>query len=258
MAKLKHLLAVAFCAAALPALADTGFKLPFHYQLELVDGISDPPEYSRYSRFVTLTPGRHQVVVRFKDYFGNGRTGEIVETANPIVVDIFDLKPNQEITFRYRSISEKDDARKFARQQKVELITTDKKPLGPSEAEYFVMTSETAVSMIRDYRRELMSLGRLYAPTYVAGEHRGIGMTSYGTPTIEATNSSDAYINSQRATMDAPATSAAQEGTLATSSPRGGRASGRGQSITFDQLVQLYNSADSQTKKRFLQYVLKE
>ena len=35
------------------AMADTGFKVPVHYNVELVDGESDPDSYSRFSRTVT-------------------------------------------------------------------------------------------------------------------------------------------------------------------------------------------------------------
>ena len=52
------------------ALADAGFKVPVHYNVELVDGKSDF-DYSRFSRTVNLTPGKHQIVVVFKDTFKN-------------------------------------------------------------------------------------------------------------------------------------------------------------------------------------------
>ena len=38
---------------------------------------------------------------------------------------------------------------------------------------------------MRDYRQELDSLGRLYAPAYVSNADKGLTMTEYGAPTEE-------------------------------------------------------------------------
>ena len=69
------------------AMADTGFKVPVHYNVELVDGESDPDSYSRFSHTVTLTPGKHQVVLTFKDNFKNGSDSRIVQSIDPLVID---------------------------------------------------------------------------------------------------------------------------------------------------------------------------
>lgn len=262
MSKLTKILKIGFVAAVLSftnhVYADTGFKVPIHYNLELVDGIDSFPNYSKWDRTVTLTPGRHQIVVSFKDTFGGSDDSTIVQSSDAIVVDIYELKANQVLTFTFDPLMTRANAEDFARHQKVTLIDKNtEKPVSAAVAEYFVMTSEVGFTLMRDYRQELMSLGRLYAPTYVSGENRGIGMTSYGAPTIKATaDGSSAYGNRNRAnmTMDAPETSYAQESSLSTSSTSGGPAA-KGK-VSLNDLISLYNKADDKTKLQFVKYVM--
>ncbi len=236
------------------ALADTGFKVPLHYNVELVDGVDDPDNFSNWTKFITLTPGRHQIVLTFKDTFGSSDS-EMIQSANPVVIDIPDLKPDQVMTFKFDNITTKDQARRYASQQKVELTDIDGNPLSGSEASYFVMTSETGFAMIRDYRQELMSLNRLYAPTYQAGGDRAIGMTDYGTPTIRAQSMMGGQSVPTNITMDAPQLGYDQESTMATSSKRGGQIKSAG-SVSLNQLINLYEQADDKTKLQFVKYVM--
>ncbi len=248
------LLALAFSAQV---LADTGFKVPVHYNVELVDGVTSPDNYSRFSRTISLTPGRHQVVVSFKDTFGGASDGELVSASNPIVVEIMNLKENQVLSFEYNIPTNLDQARRFARQQKVNLIDyKTEKPVNKEDAYYFILASETGFTMMRDYRTELLTLNRLYAPTYVAGSKRNIGMTDYGSPIIEATAASDLISGNytQNQVMDAPALSASQNSSMSTSSKSGKKAV-RG-SVSFNKLVEMYNKADDATKLKFVKYVM--
>ena len=262
MSKFTNILKAGFVAAVVSfanyVYTDTGFKVPMHYNLELVDGIDSSPSYDKWSRTVKLTPGRHQIVVTFKDTFGGSDNSSMVQSSDAIVVDIYELKANQVLTFTFDPLMSKDNAEKFARQQKITLIDNNsEKPVSPSVAEYFVMTSEVGFTLMRDYRQELMSLGRLYAPTYVSGANRGMGMTDYGTPTIQATaDGSGAYSQRNRAnmTMDAPETSYAQESSLSTSSTSGGPAA-KGK-VSLNDLISLYNKADDKTKLQFVKYVM--
>ncbi|HAR80433.1 MAG TPA: hypothetical protein DCR21_06330 [Succinivibrionaceae bacterium] len=252
---------LAFVAAAFAssAFADTGFKVPTHYVLELADGISSPSSYSRMDRTVALNPGKHQIVISFKDTFGSNSDGHIIQAPDPIVVDIENLKPNQVITLKVPHLITEYDAEKFTRNQKVTIIDlATEKEIPASDASYFVMTSETGFTLLRDYRQELMSLGRLYAPSYVAGENRGIGMTAYGVPTVEATanpgNPLQPY-SPKGQTMDVPNLSYSQENTMATSSKSGGQIHSA-KSVSLKQLVDMYNNADDKTKLQFVKYVM--
>jgi uncharacterized protein YccT (UPF0319 family) len=233
------------------AFAESGFKLPVHYTLEMVDGADKPENYSRFSRTVTLSPGRHQIVVLFKDTFQGGADARLVQSSNPIVIDLMNLKPNQTVTFDYDIPSSLAKADVYSRTQKIRLVDTKGNPIPASDASYFIMTSENGFVLGRDYRQELMSINRLYAPAYVEGGKRGIGMTSYGAPTIEATNDRTPE-SSTLQTLDDPGLSMAQEGTMETSS-RGGSSHG---GASYNQLVRLYNSADDATKLKFVKYVM--
>ena len=233
------------------AFAESGFKLPVHYTLEMVDGTDKPEGYSRFNRTLTLTPGRHQIVVLFKDTFQSGSDARLVQSSNPIVIDLMNLKQNQIVTFDYNIPSSVSKADAYSRTQKITLVDANGAQLPASDASYFIMTSENGFVLGRDYRQELMSLNRLYAPAYVEGGKRGIGMTSYGAPTIEATNDRSA-VDSNTQTLDDPGLSVSQEDTMSTSS-RSGKASG---SVSFNKLVELYNNADDATKLKFVKYVM--
>lgn len=243
--------AAAFMAfAASCAFADSGFKVPIHYTLEMVDGAESSPDYSRMTRTVTLTPGRHQIVVLFKDTFGNSSDARLVQSSNPIVIDIMNLKPNQIMTFDYQIPSSVSAAESYSLRQLINLVDQDGKPVSKADASYFIMTSENGFVLGRDYRQELMSLNRLYAPAYVEGGKRGIGMTSYGAPTIQATNErSDALVTNT--TMEDPGLSADQELTMSTSSKGGAKGS-----VSFRELVDLYSKADDATRLKFVKYVM--
>ena len=242
------ILAVAFMSSV--AMAESGFKVPLHYNLELVDGLDTFETYSRFSRTISLTPGRHQIVLLFKDTFSNSSEARLVQSSSPIVIDIMDLKQNQTLTFDYPLPTSISQAETYSRTQKISITDIDGKRIPRSDASYFIMTSENGFVMGRDYRQELMSLDRLYAPAYVEGSKRGIGMTSYGAPTIEATNNRFDTSN-QTMTLDDPGTSVAQESSLSTSSKKAAKGG-----VSYNQLVKLYNQADDATKLKFVKYVM--
>lgn len=235
-------------------LADTGFKVPVHYNVELVDGISSPSNYSRFSRTIELEPGRHQIVLSFKDTFGGASDSQLVQATNPIVIDIMDLKKNQVISFDYKIPTTIEQAQRYGRTQKINLIDYDsEKAIAKDEASYFILASETGFTMMRDYRTELLTLNRLYAPTYVAGNQRTMGMTDYGSPIIEATAASDLMSGSvSNQTMSAPSLSVSQSSNMSTSS-KSGKKQG---SVSLNQLIKLYNQADDATKLQFVKYVM--
>ena len=130
------------------AMADTGFKVPVHYNVELVDGESDPDSYSRFSRTVTLTPGKHQVVLTFKDNFKNGSDSRIVQSIDPLVIHINNLKADQVVTFQYAKPANEDQAKRYAHQQKITLSDTTGRVLPSSEASYFILTSDKGFSLM--------------------------------------------------------------------------------------------------------------
>ncbi|MBQ9273951.1 MAG: DUF2057 family protein [Succinivibrio sp.] len=234
------------------AWADTGFKVPVHYTVELVDGDDSGDSYSRFTRMITLTPGRHQVVLLFKDSFSGGQDSRMVQSANPVVIDIMDLRQDQVLSFRYNLPSSINAAEAFSREQKIELIDLNgKKPVGKDQAGYFVMTSENGFVLTRDYRQELASLGRLYAPKYVNGENRSLGMTAYGVPTIRATPSQGPRSAAPADyNLETPLTTYEQESVMSTSS------TGATKGPSFNELLRLYNSADDATKLKFVKYIM--
>lgn len=236
---------------ATSALAESGFKVPLHYTLELADGIESPENYSRFSRTITLNPGRHQLVLLFKDTFSNSSDARLIQSGSPIVIDIMNLKPDQMMTFEYAIPTSISQADTYSRTQKITITDIDGNTIPKSDASYFIMTSENGFVLGRDYRQELMSLDRLYAPDYVEGSKRGIGMTSYGAPTIEATNNRF-DTSRQTMTLDDPGVSAAQQSGLSTSSKN------TAASAAYKSLVKAYESADDSVKLKLAKYLMSD
>ena len=86
--KIKVSLIALAAVFSVQAYADTGFKVPVHYNVELVDGIEDYSGYSRFSRMIELGSGKHQVVLSFKDTFKDGKDTKLVQSVNPVVINI--------------------------------------------------------------------------------------------------------------------------------------------------------------------------
>ena len=240
------------------ALADAQFKVPSYYSVELVDGSTDQYDYSKFNRTITLAPGRHQIVLLFEGQFGTAQESRMIEAADPIVIEIADIQDNETFTFKYAVPRDEVSADRYSRSQKIQLVDSDGKNISEDKASYYILTSESGFAILRDYRQDLMALNRLYAPNYVAGNQRGIGMTAYGAPTIK-TNTAGNTLNAGAANsgmaMEAPGVSMAQSSNLATSSVKGKSAAAKG-SVTYRQLVNLYESADDKTKLEFVKYVM--
>ncbi len=239
---------------SVPAFAAAQFKVPMNYTVELVDGDSSNYDYSRMNRTITLTPGRHQIVIRFEGTFGPAKDARIVQSSNPLVIDIWNIADEEVMTFTYDMPQSIREAELYAKTEKINLIYADRRPVPEDRAAYFILASESGFSFVRDYRQDLMSVNRLYAPGYVQGGDRVMGMTSYGAPTITATSGVGASNTPQRFSMEAPMTSAAQESNLRTSSTSGGAVAGPQGKLR--DLINLYNSADDKTKLEFVKYVM--
>lgn len=238
---------------SLSALAQAGFKVPVHYNLELVDG-KDSYDYSRFSRTLSLTPGKHQILVTFKDTFRSGNDSRLVQSIDPLVINIEDLKDDQVVTFQYQKPSNESQASSYIHKQKITLVDrATGKPLSAEEASYFILTSDKGFSLMRDYRSELISLNRLYEPNYVAGANRGLELTKDGAPTIRATSeiaSADTQSSNQGLALEPLSggdTSAMTTSRAASSSVN---------SATYNDLVKLYDTADDATKLKFVKYVM--
>lgn len=243
-------------ASSMSAIAETGFKVPVHYNVELVDGISDPSNYSRFSRLISLTPGKHQVVLTFKDTFRSGSDTRLVQAIDPVVIDIENIKKDQVITFDYKKPANESQAKAYVHMQKITLIdNTSEKVIPKSEAYYYILTSDKGFSLMRDYKQELANLNRLYAPSQVANGEKQLGMTEYGAPTIEA--NAENFANAQNAAASKGLTMEPMGvDNSAMSTSTSGKKDQQINDETYRKLVNLYNKADDATKLKFMKYVM--
>ncbi len=265
--KFRHAIIAAVAAAALSgssALMAAEFVVPSHYTLELVDGETDNFDYNRSNRTLNLGPGRHQLALIFEGNFGTSETLRLVRATNPVIIEIPNMPADATYTFKYPRPMGRDKAEQYARNQQITLTDGSGRELSENEAYYYLLTAESGFTMMRDFRQELLSLNRLYSPRYVQGSNRTIGMTSYGAPVITADSTAALRGNVQTAgagafsgTMPAPATSSAQHSNMATSSTLGGSVPApTAPSAVLNQLINLYESADSDTKLQFVKYVM--
>lgn len=273
MSKLGALLKISALAGALAlgthASAAT-FEVPVNYSVELVDGQTSDFGYNRFSRTLDLSAGRHQIVLLFEGNFGDANNGRLVQSANPIVVEIFNMPETATYTFKYDMPNSIDEAQKYARAQKVDLIDANTKaPLSSDLANYYILTSDSGFSILRDYREDLASVGRLYAPAKVLEKietQERQGTNAQGVQFVQA-RSSGAFGRSGAAAATGAGVSgtvvAARESNAAAASAQ---AAGQPQQVqsfsspaaaaTYNQLVDMYNQADDNTKLQFVKYIM--
>lgn len=272
MSKFGTFLKVSVLAGALAltsqALAASTFKVPINYTVKVFDGKTSDFGYSRSDRTITMQPGRHQIVLLFEGSFGNARDSRLIQAANPIVVEIPNIPDNQNYTFDYDMPSSELEAEQFARAQKINLINADTKaPLSAEQADYYILTSDSGFAILRDYREDLASIGRLYAPAPVLAEmqqqnQNGV-VNNNGVRTIQA-RSGGSFIGGAAAGtavaangMSATVNNAAQEMNAAQNStgPKKVQSLSSG-GATYNQLVNLYDQADDATKLQFVKYIM--
>lgn len=272
MSKLGTLLKTSALAGALAlctqAYAAT-FEVPVNYSVELVDGQTSDFGYNRFSRTIDLSAGRHQIVFLFEGNFGNADNGRLVQAANPIVVDIFNMPENGAYTFTYNLPRSIEQAQKYAREQNVSLIDANSKaPLSGEQASYYILTSDSGFSILRDYREDLASVGRLYAPAKVLekieNEQRQ-GTTAQGVQFVQA-RSSGAFGASTAAAAGVGMSGTVVAARDSNNAAAAAAASGQPQQVqsfsspadaaTYNQLVNMYNQADDNTKLQFVKYIM--
>lgn len=258
MSKLGAFLKVGALASALAlstsALAAT-FTIPVNYSIKLVDGQDSEYDYNRFNRSITLSEGRHQIVLLFEGNFGNARSARMFQAANPIVVEIPNMPADAEYTFTYKYPRNEDEADVYTRSQKINLIDSKSKAaLTAEQASYYILTSTSGFAILRDYREDLASINRLYAPAKVMDQLRNgtptVGYADNGVQTVQARAGFKAPVVAPVAVASsAPAVQAQPD------QPQTVQA-GDANMATYNNLVNLYNQADDATKLKFFKYIM--
>ena len=273
MSKLGALLKVSALAAAVAFSAHAtaaSFKEPINYTVEVVDGKTSDFGYNRFSRTIELAPGRHQLVLLFEGVFGNARDSRIYQAANPIVIEIPNMPADASYTFNYDTPEDERQAEIYSRSQKIDLINANTKaPLSQEEASYYLLTSDSGFALLRDYREDLASVGRLYAPAEVHAEierdRSGANVTAQGVPTVKA-RSTSGFVSAAPmpvATGMSPTvtTAAAENAAAAQAAAQGAPAqvqtiASPANAAIYNQMVQLYEQADDSTKLKIVKYIM--
>lgn len=246
--------------------AASTFQVPINYSVEVVDGKTSDYGYNRFDRTITLQPGRHQIVLLFEGTFGVARDSRLVQAANPIVIEIPNMPDNQAYTFDYKMPRSEGEAEQYARAQKITLVNAQSKtPLSKDEANYYILTSDSGFAILRDYREDLASIGRLYAPAPVVAEMQKQNsegqVNDDGVLTIQARSGGNtaAVVAAGGATagMSATVATANQQVKAANASnaPQEVQSLSNGGAV-YNQLVNMYNQADDATKLQFVKYIM--
>lgn len=245
-----YLKTAAFATAALFTLNAQAAKfiIPQHYELHLVDGFDTDLNVS--GNTVTLDEGKHQIVVLFRDSFGTNQNERIIASGSPIVIEIEDLGADETFTFSYQRPYGIDQAVRYSQNQVITITDGDGKPLGEGRAKYFLLTSETGFSVLRNYRAELASIDRLYT--------RAPQKWNEGTVSVNEQGVTSISVNPGSALLSTSSTSSAVDPTgmkyysTETSSaiPAGGSSR-----VKLNDLITMYNRADAKTKDQFIKYI---
>lgn len=253
----------AVLSALVPAasLAAT-FIIPPHYQVELVDGEEEGLNIS--GRKLTLDAGRHQIVMLFKDTFGSNQNERIISAGNPIVIDIADLGADEVMTFSYDRVLSINDATRYSRNQKGTLTDGQGNPLPPERASYFILTSESGFALLRSYRTELLSIGRLYTRSGEPLRQGRTAVNSQGVATVSVSpgsallaTSAAAQVNDTGLTYYQSRETPAPAGTAAASSAADSAAPAAGR-VKLNDLITMYNRADARTREQFLKWIISQ
>ena len=179
-------------------------------------------------------------------------------------------------TFNYDTPEDERQAEIYSRSQKINLINADTKaPLGQDEASYYLLTSDSGFALLRDYREDLASVGRLYAPAEVKAEiereRSGANVTAQGVPMVKARSASGFTSAAPAAPAAAPVaapvmsatvtTAAAQNAAEAQATAQGAPAqvqtiASPANAAIYNQMVQLYEQADDSTKLKIVKYIM--
>lgn len=249
-------------AAATQSLAASTFQVPVNYSVELFDGQTSDFGYSRSNRTITMQPGRHQIVLLFEGSFGAARDSRLIQAANPIVIEIPNIPDNTNYTFTYDMPRTELEAEQYARAQKITLIDANTKaPLSNDQANYYILTSDSGFAILRDYRDDLASVGRLYAPAPVLAqmqEQNNTQVNNNGVMTVQARSGGSFAAGAVAGNgMSSTVTNAAQEVKAAQNSnePQKVQSLSNG-GAAYNQLVNMYNQADDATKLQFVKYIM--
>lgn len=220
------------------------FIVPPHYNVEVVDGYKD--DLPIKGRTIDLDAGRHQIVLLFKDVFGGAQNGQMVQAADPIVIDINNMQQDDVYTFKYELPRTRAMAETFSRNQKIDLVTADGQKLGADKASYFILTSDAPLAFMRDYRQDLMAVNKLYNKDNI--EYNGVN--SVNSQGVQSVNVST--LNSNLLTTSNYEVNSSSGLTYYGQAP----AQTSGANVKLNELINLYNKADDKTKLEFVKYVM--
>lgn len=248
--QLKKLLAtgvISILAGFTYAANAASFIIPSHYNAEIVDGFEDNLDIK--NRVINLSEGRHQIVLLFKDTFGTNQDSRIIQATDPIVIDIANIQKDDVYTFTYTMPRTEAQANHFARNQKINLINkTTGKPLTQDEATYFILASNAGFTVLRNYKQDLITVGRLYNRNEV-DVNGNVTTSDDGVQTVNVVNSSLLLSTSSQNPVS-------EQGLTYYGEKKSAAKARGGSSVTYNQLVDLYNKADDKTKLQFMKYIM--
>lgn len=138
--------------------ADAFIRISRPYVVYLLDGSPLKSSQLSSARQLALSPGKHQLVVRFESSYRKGSDVQLV-SGEPLVFD-FALKGGEQLTLAFKRPHSAREAHRFLAHQQVSLQHKDSGAVFP--ARVFVMPKKEGLQIGRDYQAELVAMGRAF------------------------------------------------------------------------------------------------
>lgn len=144
---------------AIGAWAATAIAIPHPYVAYLLDGkpVSNDLFSSRSS--LTLSPGPHQLVIRFEGTFKDQSESRLL-SGEPVVINLV-TKQDQQLAIEFSYPRSYSAAEQYLKQQKLQFI--DQSTGHAVKADYFVMPKKEGLQIGRNYQEELIAMGKAFA-----------------------------------------------------------------------------------------------
>ena len=221
-----YFIGLATLLCTLGAWAATSIAIPHPYVVYLLDGKPVQNDLFSSRSALSLTPGPHQLVIRFEGTFKDQSESRLI-SGEPVVINL-STKADQQLVIEFTYPRSYSAAEQYLKQQKLHIL--DKATGQVVKADYFVMPKKEGLHIGRNYQEELVAMGKAFAQP--------------------AARSKPAQVISGTAAVAVTATNTAQPATKEQKLDQNTQA--------LEMLKYWYNQANGETRKAFQHWVISQ
>ncbi len=138
--------------------ASSSLQIPRPYVIHLLDGRAVSVNRLTAPRQLELTPGEHQLVLRFEASYRERGESRLI-SGEPLVITLRAAEAGA-LRLDFKAPRSYDEAQHFLERQPVRLL--DLKSQRPWPAQIFVLPKQAGLQIGRDYQAELLTLGKAF------------------------------------------------------------------------------------------------